>query len=131
MSGHSADAQKLSDILWRDSTLESICVNYDSVGIRLLESTGRMRTITCGGYIGYRAIAIWDEMLVLDGVVLQEDAFLMDCIAAVESRVGYRAVDTGSPARNRRDWKLLRIRLEDGACIDVVAAVFETDPGAS
>jgi len=131
MSGHSPDAQQLRDILWRDSTLESISANYDSISIRLLESTGRTRTINCGGYIGYRAIAIWDEMLVLDGVVLREDEFLTDCTTAVESKVGYRAVDTGSPARNRRDWKLLRIRLEDGACIDVVAAVFKTDPGGS
>jgi len=87
MSGHSPDAQQLRDILWRDSTLESISADYDSVSIRILESTGRTRTITCGGYIGYRAIGIWDEMLVLDGVVLREDGFLKDCVFAVESRI--------------------------------------------
>ena len=53
-----------------------------------------------------------------------EDEFLGECLRSIESRHPRGMSDTGSPARNRRSWNVLRIFLSDGAVLKGAAAQF-------
>lgn len=121
MTGHS-DIE--SSVLWADSELESINVEYDEIVINLTESTGMAREIKCLGYIAYQLIGFWDEIVIEGAEVLANDPLLNLADTTIKSRFDGSPPETGSSMRNRRKWETLVIHFADGASLRVVASGF-------
>jgi hypothetical protein len=72
-------------------------------------------------------VGFWDEVVVERAEIIDADAFLQECVRSLEARYGQILPDTGSPARNRRSRRVLKVYLSDGAVLRVVAAEFASD----
>ena len=125
MTGHSKAEQALNKVLWADADIERITVDYDVLSILLNESTSIKRTIRALGYIGYRMIGVWDEMIVEKAELLKNHPFIDECVDSMKRRLGTDWIETGSPSRNTRGWSALIVHLLDGCTLEVVAAAFE------
>lgn len=123
MTGPS-ETSNLGSVLWADAEIQSVTADYSDVHIVLRESSGRTRTVRCCGYIGYSAVGVWDEIVVERAELVETDALLEECVKGLDERYRAKLPETGSPARNMRSWKALRIYLSDGAVLKVVAAEF-------
>ncbi|MCP4536605.1 MAG: hypothetical protein GY832_05615 [Chloroflexi bacterium] len=110
MNGHSRND---NSILWADSEIKRISIDYDAVTILLGESTGSEKLITCEGYIGYKAIGFWDEMLVKSGTIKHDHPFIIDCLESIRTRYKNSPPSTGNIVRNKNEWYLLQIVLVD------------------
>jgi hypothetical protein len=127
MNGHFSDEPMLHQVLWPDATLEQVMADYDSVALRIRESTGRIRTIRCEGHIGYALCGFWDEVIIERAEVRLEHPFLDLCVNSLSRRLGHELSESGNVERNTRKWKVLLVHLSDGSCIEVAAAKFAVD----
>jgi hypothetical protein len=75
------------------------------------------------GYIGYKVVGFWDETIVASGSVEYDHPFITERLDAARAKYGDKAWPTGSPARNRNNWSLLKIELIDGIEILIVCSV--------
>jgi hypothetical protein len=112
----------LDDVLWTDAELQSVKMDYDDVGIALAESSGRQVSVNCSGFIGFHLCGFWDEAVIEEAVVVNDDPVIDACVHSIRTRYSGEVPETGNSERNRRKWFLLRIILSDGASIDIVAA---------
>ena len=121
----SSNVNDVQSILWADAELESVGLDDDSVPITVTESIGACKVLTCEGYIGFEFLGLWDEMVISEASVTDQDPLGVHCIDDIKQRLGNAArTDTGSPERNSRKWSLLRIEFSDGLEMKVVAARF-------
>lgn len=117
----------LEHVLWPDATLEYVAVDYDSVVLRVRESTGQMRTIRCEGHIGYGLCGFWDEVIIERAEVTSTHPFIERCVSSISQRLGQGWIDSGNEQRNSRQWRALVVHLSDGSCVEIVAARFTAD----
>lgn len=127
MSGHSSPLLS-KQILWPDAEIKEVVVDYDSVKIVVREATGSVKEVRCEGYIGYRVIGFWDEVVVERAEIKESGEMTSKCIEQLNSRLGQNWIDSGSPARNGRSFAELKVILGDGALLEVVAAKFTAGP---
>jgi hypothetical protein len=100
-------------------------VEYDSVRLALRESTGATVTVTGYGPIGVHLAGLWDEVVVSNGEIAEDDPFADECWNSIRSRLSEDPPESGSPDRNRRSFETLRITLIDGCELRVVAGRFD------
>ena len=81
MSGHSSSGTVLEQVLWPDATLESVTADYDAVTLRVRETSGKIRTICCEGYIGYAMYGFWDEVIIERAEITTEHPAIDRCVA--------------------------------------------------
>lgn len=117
----------LEQVLWQDSALEHVGADYDSVVLRVRESTGQVRTIRCEGHIGYGLCGSWDEIIIERVEVAAEHPFIERCVSSISRRLGAGWIDSGNEQRTMRQWKALIVHLSDGSCVEIVAARFTVD----
>jgi hypothetical protein len=130
MPGHSHDDHALNTVLWPDADIEGITIDYDVFSLSINESTGRSRTIRGLGYIGFRMLGVWDEMIVEKAELRSNHPLIQECVENMTKRLGTSWMESGSPARNSRNWSALIVHLGDGCELQVVAADFvTTHPG--
>jgi len=121
MTGHFDDnVDQINKVLWSDAELESLEIDYDSVKIRIEESNGLSKVIKCHGYIGFEGIGLWDEIVIDTATMLREHDLIDRSLSSISNRHGENATDSGSLARNLRDWSLLQIRFIDDSEVNVV-----------
>lgn len=118
MNGHSNES--LESVLWADSTVEEISIDYDAVNILVSESSGIRKTIICEGYIGYQVIGFWDELIVESGSVVFDHPFIVHCLESIHARYKNLLPPTGNITRNKCIWRALQIILIDGTEIVTV-----------
>ena len=121
------EGEFLHKVLWPDAILEHVAADYDAVVLRVRESTGRVRTIRCEGYVGYGVCGFWDEVVIERALVSTSHPFIERCTTSISGRLGDDWPESGNEARNTRKWKALVIHLLDGASLEVVAAKFTVD----
>lgn len=125
MIGHSDNKQAVSTVLWPDAEVEGITIDYDTFALSVKESTGRARTIRGLGYIGFRMVGAWDEMIIESGELRRDHPMIHECLKNMSDRLGASWPESGSPPRNSRNWSALIVRLGDGCEMQIVAADFD------
>lgn len=125
MTGHSKSFASFNDILWADAELVSLATDYDAIVVTIKESTGLVREIICRGYIGHELVGFWDEVVIERGELLQDDIFLSVCKQRIWDRFAGNPVDSGSEARNGREFILLKITMTDGCVLNLVCGLVE------
>lgn len=121
MTGHfENNVDQINKVLWSDAELESLEVGYDSVKIRIEESNGLSKTIICHGYIGFDGIGLWDEIVIGTATMHREHDLIDRSLTSISKRHGENPSDSGSSARNLRDWSLLQIKFIDDSEVNVV-----------
>ncbi len=120
----------LNDVLWADAEFESLVADYSDVVLEIEESNGNRRRIRCHGYIGYRAPAFWDEVVVESATVSSGHPMVRESADALDKRLGEKRPPSGEEARNSGDYQALEVRFLDGGTIVVVASGFSTEPTA-
>jgi hypothetical protein len=119
MNGHSNF--RLNDILWADSEIEKLEIDYSNVFLTITESNGRKRKISFKGYIGFSVIGFWDEIVIEKLLLHQKHPFLESCVNQLEKKYGKFLPPSGDKARNNKDWVLSELYLSDGTSIFIVA----------
>ena len=115
----------IESVAWADAELECIEVDYDDVSIQLTESlTGQVKRIRCCGHIGFQFLGFWDEIVVESIRLETEHEFLVSCLGNLDRRYPHGLPETGQEMRNNRSWRVLVLRLSDGAEFHVVANEF-------
>lgn len=112
---------KLNDVLWTDSEIEKLEIDYGSVLLTITESTDRERKISFNGYIGYSIVGFWDEIVIQKFLLHDRHPFLDRCIQALETKYGKKLPPSGDEARNQKEWLLAELSLSDGTSIYIVA----------
>jgi hypothetical protein len=125
MTGRSSVDLAFGQVLWPDSEIESIYVDYDAVSIKVLESTGSTKIVRARGYIGYSVIGFWDEVVIERAELFAQHPFIDACRDDITRRLGTIWTDSGCPSRNGRSWLALLVHLSDGSVIQVAAADLE------
>jgi hypothetical protein len=92
----------------------------------LRETTGRVVTVVAGGVIGVELLGLWDEVIIEHGEVLADDPFDRDCYERVLRRLGPNVSNSGSTARNTRNFSTLRVVFTDGSELRLAAGEFST-----
>ena len=111
------------DVVWADSSLESVTVEYDTVTMVVAEDEGRRRVLVATGPIGIEHIGLWDEVII-DAAHLSDDhPFAARCWADIEGRREGQS-DSGSPDRNTRRFHTLELAFLDGSRLRIAAARF-------
>jgi hypothetical protein len=100
-------------------------IDYDCVSLQLKESDGTFRTVVARGYIGYRLVGSWDEIVIERAELHEQHPFIDDCVRSLNARLSSAWPDSGSEARNLRSWLVLMIHFSDGAVMAIVAAEFD------
>jgi hypothetical protein len=118
MTGHLT--RNINSILWADSEIIEIFIDYDVVRILIRESTGNERVVTCEGYIGYKTVGFWDDMIVRSGTVEHNHQFIIDCLDAIQAKYKDSPPLTGNAIRNKKLWCLLKVELIDSTEIMIV-----------
>jgi hypothetical protein len=119
--------QVLDKVLWTDAALEQVTADYNSVVLRVRESTGVVRTIRAEGYIGMNLHGFWDEVIIERAEVSRVHPTIDSCINSISQRFGERWPESGNKTRNSRKWLALIVHLSDGACLEVVAAALSVE----
>lgn len=114
----------LNDVLWADACLKAVTIDYDGVTLRLRESAGRDLSIRCEGHIAVHLGGFWDETIIERAELLSSHDVIDRTIRVIASRLGANWGDSGSPTRNERSWKALRVHMLDGCTLEVVAVDF-------
>jgi len=127
MNDH-ANAAALATIRWADAELQSVTVDYDAVVLRVRESAGSVRTLRAEGYIGYKLVGFWDEVVIDRAELCDTHPGLDACVDSIERRLGASWLDSGNVARNGRRWFALLLHLSDGAVLEVFAARVLVEP---
>lgn len=119
MTGHfENNVNQINAVLWADAEFDDLQIDYDSVKIRIEESNGLTKLITCSGYIGYESIGLWDEIVISKATMHQKHELIDRSTSAIRKRLG--DIDSGSDARNTREWGMLQITFIDGAELNIV-----------
>src|SRR5262245_55196071 len=84
MDGLSSAMTAYRNILWADAELLGVAVDYENLFLTLRESTGQVRRVVCEGYIGYEAIGVWDEIVVVEARLSVVGPFLTRCVEELE-----------------------------------------------
>lgn len=114
MDGLSRATTAYRNILWADAELLGIAVDYENLSLTLRESTGQVRRVVCEGYIGYQALGVWDEIVVVEARLDVVGPFLTRCIEELDRRLGADRLPSGSEARNGMTAMELTMVLSDG-----------------
>lgn len=110
MIGFSDLKSALGQVLWADSELCGLEVEYGDLCLIVRESTGGLKRVICEGSIGYELAGFWDEIVIASVEVMNEGAFLDLCLLNLKRRLGGAAPPSGSEARNReKTWQLVLI----------------------
>lgn len=129
MTGHLIkDAENINQVQWADAELESIDIFYDCLTIKLQESTGQMKLVSCLGYIGYEGIGFWDEIVIANATMHSSHELIDRSVHSIRKRLGESMPDSGCDYRNGRVWNLLQIQFIDGSEINVVTAGVSVKP---
>ncbi len=107
-------------IRWPDAELERLTADYDTVDLLLTESSGRALKVCARGFTSLSWHGVWDEVVV-ESARFESEGPLID--AANRRRAS--AVDSGSPWRNRGQFRMLIVRFIDGAELQLVASTFD------
>jgi hypothetical protein len=103
-------------VAFPDADFDGLDVTYDLVRLRLTESSGRIVHIDCVGWIHLSVGPFFDDSFATDGRLLQGDPRIDSARDAVADRY-----ESGSPARNAREFVLLEVELDDGARVECIA----------
>jgi hypothetical protein len=106
-------------ILWPDTLLEKIELEYDELVIHVREESGRSRRVRCLGYIGFQMIGFWDEVIVETATMLAIHPFIEDCERRLES-----LPESGSRSRATKGNLLLEVLFIDSCKLLVCGAQF-------
>jgi len=121
MSGlFDSNVEQINSVLWPDAELEALQIGYDFINIKVEESNGLVRIIRCEGYIGFEGVGFWDEIVISEATMLKKHELIDRCLSSISNRLGGSAVDSGSIARNLRDWGLFQIKFIDGTELNIV-----------
>lgn len=112
------------DLLWADAIVEAVSINYDSVDIEIVETTGQRKMVSCLGYIGYECIGFWDEAIVERADFRSGDIFVKACKSNIEKRLGPSILPSGNAHRNEGQASLLHIVFIDDGRLSVAASDF-------
>lgn len=123
MTGHSI----INEVLWTDAEIEFFKIDYDSFDIKIIETSGRKVLVSAKGFIGYKVVGFWDEIVIERGVIHDEHDFQNECLSNLKSRLGDKIQPTGCDDRKLDNLKSLEIKLIDGCSIIVVATKFVLD----
>ncbi len=120
MNGHLID--NIHSMSWTDSELIALKIDYDSIRIFVSrpESNATMQVVNCEGYIGYKTIGVWDEMIINSIKLEKGHPFIKECWEGIWSKYKGNPPITGNPARNAREWQLLKITLIDNVELLIV-----------
>ncbi|MEH6444798.1 MAG: hypothetical protein V7784_12955 [Oceanospirillaceae bacterium] len=119
MTGHfESNMNQINTVLWADAEFDDLKIDYDSVKIRIEESNGLTKLITCHGYIGFESIGLWDEIVISSATMHKKHELIDRSKSAISMRLGN--IDSGSNARNIREWGMLQITFIDGAELNIV-----------
>jgi hypothetical protein len=117
--------QEINKVLWPDSELYSIHIDYDNVTVSVEDSLGELRKIVCQGYIGYEALGHWDESVIGGARIFHQHELIDKCTNKIKSskdNKGNLALNTGNKYRNQGEWYLFQITLIDGHEISIITA---------
>jgi hypothetical protein len=121
MSGHSPENfDDFAAVRWADAELQETRIDYDSVSLTIRDSSSLVLEVVGLGYIGYRMIGCWDEIVIARAELLEKHELLSQSIETIRSRYSGTPPDTGSKYRNAGDWRVLVIHFVDGATLEVV-----------
>ena len=121
MTGHLIKgAENINQVLWADAELESINITYDCLSIKLQESNGQMKLISCFGYINYESIGVWDEIVIAKATIHSSHELIDKNINSINKRLGDSMPDSGCNDRNNRFWNLLQIRFIDDSELNII-----------
>jgi hypothetical protein len=121
MTGHFSSGEH-AKVRWADAELQGVSIDYDAVSLRVRESCGSMVVLRAEGYIGYKLVGFWDEVVIVRAEVTADHLGLDECARSIEQRLGPRWLDSGSDSRNRRDFFALLVHFSDGSVLEVYAA---------
>lgn len=124
MTGRSETDLALGHVLWPDATLEHVAADYDTVVLRIRESTGIERRIRCEGHIALSIEGFWDEVIVERAELVSEHVAIERATNSISRRFGANWLASGNEERNSRRWLALIVHLADGCTLEVVAARF-------
>lgn len=112
---------KLGNVIWADSHLDKIEIEYDHIALDICESTGREVRVVFYGHIGYKVIGFWDESILEECFIHENHPFLDECIQEIKRNNGEVPLDTGDIFRNKRKWCVAEICMIDRVTILIVA----------
>ena len=113
-------------ILWPDSRIERIKIDFDAVEIDLVQRNGFAVTVACVGYVAFALDGVWEDFLVADAHLVDSDA-LVD-LAEARARSSQAGQTSGNATRDSARYRKLRVRLECGASLECIAGSFELRP---
>ena len=112
-------------VQWADSELGEITLDFDEAAFTVTQSNGHAILIRAIGYISFELRGLWSDMLIADAEVLDDDPLISEMVQFASSQP---ELDSGNPSRNRRSYRLLRLRLDSGGIFHCVAAEFLAQP---
>jgi hypothetical protein len=124
MNGRFNSDAFINEVLWSDSSIESVYGDYERFVIIIQESTGTRKEISCSGYIGYQLVGFWDEVIVQTAHLYYKHDFIDNC---VKKTTNNPLMDSGCEDRTLKELKLLEINLLDGVCLYVVGSKFNVN----
>jgi hypothetical protein len=107
--------------------VEHVGLDYDSVLLRVRESSGLLRTVRCEGHIALCLDGFWDEVIVERAELASDHPAIRKSLSSISRRLGRNWPDSGNAQRNSRHWSALIVHLSDGCTIEIVAAKFTVD----
>ena len=116
----------VSEVYWPDAEVRDILVGYEAVRISLDCADGVRRVIAAEGYIALSILPFWDEQIVARCTLSSDSQLQQSALARLEGSGAFR-LDSGSLARNRREFQTLTIVLSDDSEIMVTAQDFRVD----
>lgn len=126
---------KIRSLPSRDATLARFGADYENCSVQLESTTGLLWTITVGAYISVTHIGHWDENIVESIQVETKGAAIRTALDSVSDRYNGPPVETGGGTRHYDGaWYLVRVKLIDGAALEVVGqrlTLLETENEAS
>lgn len=108
-------------IAWADAHFDGIDVDYDRVRLRLTDHRGVPAEVIGDGWIALSVSYFRDDSYAEAGRLITSDPR----IDAARSAISQRPGASGSPARDRGEYSLLEVHLDDGATIECIAATFQ------
>lgn len=127
MVGLSEATTVFRSILWADSELLGIAIDYSDLTLTIRESTGLLRRVICRGYVGYKAVGFWDEIVITKAALEGQGEFLDSCLADLTRRLGRDRPPSGSESRNCESGMQLTLTLGDNCQINVAAKGIGTE----
>lgn len=127
MNGLSDATTAFRNVLWSDAELLGLAIDYSELILTLRESTGQVRRLICEGYLGYRTVGFWDEIVITRADLEGEGEFLESCLEGLANRLGVDRCPSGSEARNREIAMQLTITFQDDCELAVAMKGLRTE----